>query len=174
MVMLQEMSLEERLRPVGEAVATYLRISTGSENQTGYYAGSLQVPAGGAKNRKCFQQRMQSTQNVCLTWKGVGTWRNETQPWDPEQDSQPRSRSDASLVTMREVTILFGGNGSDSATWEYDGASWSQTMLEDPEGDGHPTARYGASFVYDSWRNVSVGLGGNQMTNETWEYDGQS
>ena len=94
----------------------------------------------------------------------------------PEQDSQPRSRSDASLVydVSRGVTILFGGNGSDSATWEYDGASWSQTMLEDPEGDGHPTARYGASFVYDSWRNVSVLFGGNQMTNETWEYDSQS
>ena len=61
---------EERLRPVGEVVAnTYLRISTGSENQTGYYAGSLQVPVGAPK-QKCFQQRMQSTQNVCLTWKG--------------------------------------------------------------------------------------------------------
>ncbi|MFH0888949.1 MAG: hypothetical protein V1871_07070 [Planctomycetota bacterium] len=76
--------------------------------------------------------------------------------------------------SYRGVTVLFGGNPSNSETWEWNGINWS---LRTTSG---PSAREASAMVYDSIRRVTVLFGGyisssgGYESNETWEWNGTS
>lgn len=77
----------------------------------------------------------------------------------------------------RNRIVLFGGSAAGTFaslgdTWEFDGVVWTQRSPSTS-----PSARTGASLVYDTWRQVSVLVGGfsNGLgLGDTWEWDGQT
>jgi len=98
--------------------------------------------------------------------------------------TSPPARGWASLAydRQRNVTLLFGGRGSDSAdrndTWIFDGANWTaQSPLTSPP------SREGAVMAFDSASDKMVLFGGvstvkaagattTTVLNDTWTWDG--
>ena len=91
----------------------------------------------------------------------------------------PPPRSDTSLVydMARKVTVLFGGQFTDTTTrtlyndtWEWDGSNWLQK-----ETVNSPSARFDHPMVYDRAAQRVVLFGGQiaaGVDNQTWQYDG--
>ncbi len=77
----------------------------------------------------------------------------------------------------RNRIVLFGGSAAGTFaslgdTWEFDGVVWTQRSPSTA-----PSARTGASLVYDTWRQLSVLVGGfsNGLgLGDTWEWNGQN
>src|SRR5207244_6663036 len=69
--------------------------------------------------------------------------------------------------------VLFGGfSGSfgPGETWEWDGGRWTQVATSGP------STRHGHAMAFDSFRNVTVLMGGYDSSgaalSDTWEWDG--
>jgi MYXO-CTERM domain-containing protein len=78
----------------------------------------------------------------------------------------------------RDTLVLFGGYDGSNAlppgTWEWNAGRWA---LRSPAHE--PTPRFAHAMVYDAARRVSVMVGGaqsqfggNQLSDETWTWDG--
>jgi len=109
------------------------------------------------------------------TWEWLdGSWFRR---W-PSPEPPARRYAPIAFDERRGVTVLFGGQERATCanplgdTWEWDGANWSLRA----NGSPGPAARYYASASYDSWRGVTVMVGGNipgyLFSEETWEWDG--
>jgi len=89
----------------------------------------------------------------------------EKQPW---KSGWP-ARTGAQMVydTRRGVTVLYGGQTSDTTTWEYNGTDWRQRTTVNS-----PGRRNRHAIAFDSLRRRSVLFGGFGANDRTWEYDG--
>lgn len=118
---------------------------------------------------------------------GNSTRRDETfifggaQTWSQVMTStQPSPRDGTSMVfdPMREVFVLFGGEGQSqffNDTWEFDGAVWLPwgipSMLR-------PSVRGGHGMAFDPLMGETLVFGGEEMfngrRNDLWAFDGSS
>jgi hypothetical protein len=103
-------------------------------------------------------------------WNGSSWTARNTTP-------RPSVRSDATMSydSVRNVCVLFGGEGNSNAqlsdTWEWNGTSWTQRATTGP------AARSRASSSFDPVRNVTVltgGWNGTAVIGDTWEWNGTS
>ncbi|MGC4119379.1 MAG: kelch repeat-containing protein [Myxococcales bacterium] len=121
------------------------------------------------------------------TWEWTGsTWTQRcTAAPCSAAGGHPTARSDFSMAydAARGRVVLFGGTAGGARsdeTWEWNvGAStWSRVCAASPCADpaNHPSARSQAALFYDEVRKRVVLFGGevgiNQMSDETWEWDG--
>ncbi len=96
--------------------------------------------------------------------------------------ARPADRSSTPLVydSVRGASVMFGGAQKDrpnlSDTWEWNGVRWKEISPADPEGDGNPGPRQGHMMAFDSARGKVLMFGGtaSAVTNELWEFDGNS
>lgn len=108
-------------------------------------------------------------------WNGL-TWRLAS-----SNGIAPIGSHATAYDSIRGVTVVFGGvtNGDtlSGITWEWNGVAWKQVA------DRGPTPRLNAAMAFDPVRGVTVLFGGDtdgtnkgagSLSNETWEWDGQS
>jgi hypothetical protein len=107
------------------------------------------------------------------------TWEYDGRDWTQvETPTFPAPRSSGALVydSCRQVTVLFGGEGTDAnTTWEYDGSNWDEKQLSALSLS--PPERGLSAMVFDPVRCRTVLFGGGSGPNglnDTWEYDGES
>lgn len=110
-----------------------------------------------------------TAQSDCVRWQAV----------NPPTRPAPRYAHMMAFDSIRNVTVLFGGNlagtggmpptyGSD--TWEFNGVTWTQRQTAHA-----PTPRGTGVMVFDHHRGVCVLFGGQNPDGnlgDTWEYDG--
>ncbi len=116
-------------------------------------------------------------------YDSVRGWNNETWLFDGtawQQAPTPtgmanRSGHKLAFDLVRQRTVLFGGNNSNSLaeTWEWDGALWTRITPAQS-----PSPRTHSAMAFDLARNRMVVYGGSSVFNanlgDTWEYDGQT
>jgi len=118
--------------------------------------------------------------NDTWRWLPSGEWQRLQAPTTAA--GVPAGRFAAALSPYGESYVLFGGRDSwsNSETWTYacdpyDACEWTQS------GTSGPSARHGHAMAWDPQRNVVVLFGGagppggggpDQMSDETWEWDG--
>ncbi|MBX7114199.1 MAG: hypothetical protein K1X64_07670 [Myxococcaceae bacterium] len=113
---------------------------------------------------------------VSQIWEWNGTSWTQHNPVD-----SPPPRADAALVydMARKVTVLFGGQFTDTHsrtlyndTWEWDGNNWSQKKTVNS-----PKPRISHQMVYAREANRVILFGGEVeggVDNQTWQYDGNN
>ena len=85
--------------------------------------------------------------------------------------SSPPGRYEASMATLGEKVVLFGGTGAGGPladTWEWDGSSWTQLTpaTSPPARRRHAMATLGGKVV------MFGGDDGTKALEDTWEWDG--
>lgn len=100
------------------------------------------------------------------TWEWDGTSWTQRAP-----ASIPNGRYHHAMAydSMRQVTVLFGGNaggGRLNDTWEWDGTNWTRRTPA-----SSPPAQNGHAMAFDRARGVTV-FYGSQFRDNTWEWDG--
>jgi hypothetical protein len=118
-----------------------------------------------------------NTDSSVWSWDGW-TWSQVTAT-DLEADGNPALRHGAGAAydVARGRTVLHGGGdawgrGLGADTWEWDGVAWLHVDAN-PEPGFVP--RQWHSLAYDENRGVTVlygGMTGNDVSDETWEWDG--
>lgn len=103
------------------------------------------------------------------------TWEYDGASWSLKSSTGPLPRAKHALAfdSSRGVTVLFGGESTQSLgnfgdTWEWDGATWTQRSSTGPSPRSHH------AMVYDEQLGKTVLFGGNSgtLSGETWTWDG--
>ncbi len=113
-----------------------------------------------------------------------GRW-HEVEVADPELDGEPLTRWHGSMAwsPSNGAIILFAGSREHTGanllrdTWAWTGSSWKELCTDLACSDQAPTARAGHALATDFDRHRLVlfgGLSAAGLSDETWEWDGQS
>ncbi len=100
------------------------------------------------------------------------TWIFDGTAWTHVPGTGPSARSQASLATLGNDVVLFGGttNGNDALddTWIFDGTTWTASAaMGPPARSSGAMASFGASVVLHAGR-----ASGGTSLGDTWGFDG--
>ena len=98
------------------------------------------------------------------------TWLWSAGSWTRRATSGPSPRVDASMATLGNTVVLFGGRTTASMsgeTWVWDGTSWAKRETPGPSPrQGHVMVRFGKRVL------LFGGSSANGPLDDTWEWDG--
>lgn len=105
----------------------------------------------------------------------AGTWQWDGATWTQLHISGPLARSEASMVTLGDKLVLFGGEGASgmpSDTWTFDGAAWTQQNVSGPPArEAAAAAAVGSQVVlFDG----DAGINSSDLFGDTWIWSGAS
>ena len=115
------------------------------------------------------------------TWEWDGSSWCRVIPEDPEGDGNPNGRYASQMVydENRGVAVMYGQAGqgpidADGTVWEWDGLSWRMIIPPCATAGTCPKQTKQHNMVYVSSTGHTMMYGGNQMSTDTWLWDGQN